>query len=164
MLKEIVGKIRRSIRYSKLKRKYSINISPSSVVYNVNFAGCGKIEEDSRLIGDELIYVGKNIYINAGCHLLGNITIGDDVMIGPKVIMWSRDHGVSIDQVMRLQSHIDCPINIGNDVWIGAGAIILKGVSIKNGAVVGAGSIVTKDVCENTIVAGNPAKIIGVRK
>ncbi|MBE3922677.1 DapH/DapD/GlmU-related protein [Vibrio parahaemolyticus] len=164
MLKEIISNIRKRIRYRIIKNKLDVSIAPSSVIYNVKFSGGGKIEDNTRVIGDKLITIGSNIYINAGCHFLGNINIGNDVMIGPKVTIWSRDHGIDANKLMRLQPHIDSPINIGNDVWIGAGSIILKGVSVKNGAVVGAGSIVTKDVSEGTIVAGSPARVIGVRR
>ncbi|PMN71091.1 DapH/DapD/GlmU-related protein [Enterovibrio norvegicus] len=164
MLKEIISNIVKRIRYRIIKNKLDVSIAPSSVIYNVEFSGGGKIEDDTRVIGDKLITIGSNIYINAGCHFLGNINIGNDVMIGPKVTIWSRDHGIDENILMRLQANLDSPINIGDDVWIGAGAIILKGVSVKNGAVVGAGSVVTKDVCEGTIVAGNPARVIGVRR
>jgi acetyltransferase-like isoleucine patch superfamily enzyme len=103
-------------------------------------------------------------YLNAGCHMLGNIKIGDDVQIGPKTVIWGRDHDISRDKLIREQGHIKRDILIGNDVWIGANATILKGVTIGNGAVIGAGSVVTKDVPEYAVVVGNPAKVIHYRQ
>ncbi|MBE0376693.1 hypothetical protein PPRY_a2636 [Pseudoalteromonas prydzensis ACAM 620] len=65
---------------------------------------------------------------------------------------------------MREQPHKQLPITIGNDVWIGANVTILKGVTIASGAIVGAGSVVTKDIAENSIVVGNPARTVKQRK
>ncbi|MBO6523474.1 MAG: acyltransferase [Balneolaceae bacterium] len=110
-----------------------------------------------------MITIGKNFYLNAHCHLLGEITIGNDVLVGPKTIIWGRDHGISKDQLIREQNHIKDPIIIGNDVWIGANVTILKGVKIEDGAVIGAGSVVTKNVPENSICVGNPAKVVKYR-
>lgn len=131
---------------------------------NVSFKGKATIEPYCRLVGDPRIVVGYNFYMNAGCHILGDVAFGDDVMLGPKVIIWSRDHGMAPNAPMRTQPHTSAPIRVGNDVWIGAAAIILKGVTIGDGAVVGAGSVVTKDVPARAIVVGNPARIVRYRE
>ena len=135
-----------------------------SEVGNVEFKGKAVIEPFCRFSGTPLIELGENFYANAYCHFLGEITIGNDVQIGPKVIIWARDHGIERDTIINKQSHVSKKIIIGNDVWIGASSVILKGVVIGTGAIVGAGSVVTKDVAENSIVVGSPAKLIGVRK
>lgn len=122
------------------------------------------IEPYCRLSGDPKIIVGDNFYMNAGCHILGEITFGNNVMIGPKTVIWGRDHGILKDKLMREQPHSKLPIIIGNDVWIGANVTVLKGVTIGNGAVVGAGSVVTKNIPEYAIVVGNPARVVKYRE
>lgn len=146
-----------------LKRK-GVIIYHSTVFSNISFKGTAKIEPYCRIIGTPLITIGNNFYMNVDCHLLGEITIGNDVMIGPKTIIWGRDHGMENNGIaMKRQSHISLPIIIKDDVWIAANVIILKGVTIGEGAVVGAGSVVVKDVPPYAIVAGNPAKVIKYR-
>ncbi|SRR5258705_3122034 len=147
----------------KLKRK-GIILKKYSELVRVKFAGKAVIEPFTKLKGDPLITCGDNFYVNAHCHILGEITFGDNVLIAPKVIIWGRDHGYSKDQLMNKQPYNRKPIKIGNDVWIGACAIVLKGVTIGDGAIVAAGAVVTKDVEPYTIVAGNPAKMIKRRE
>lgn len=105
------------------------------------------------------IRVGKNVFINFGCTFMdrGGITLGNDVFIAPHVQLITENHGLSPDERRFI---ISSPIIIGNNVWIGAGAIILPGVTVGDNAVIGAGSVVTKNVAANTVVAGNPAKLI----
>ena len=107
------------------------------------------------------IYIGRNFFANFDCVFLdaGKITIGDNCKLGPKVMILSVTHPVEPD-ARRDGINIPIDVTIGDDVWIGAGAIILPGVAIGNKAVIGAGSVVTKDVPESCVVAGNPARII----
>ena len=105
------------------------------------------------------IHLGKNVFINAGCKFQdqGGIYIGDDALIGHNVIMATLNHEENPERRANL---IAAPINIGNRVWIGSNATILSGVTIGDGAIIAAGAVVTKDVEENSIVAGVPAKFI----
>ena len=105
------------------------------------------------------IRVGKNVFINAGCCFQdqGGITIGDGVLIGHQVVLATLNHDLDPD---KRQSMIPKPIVIGNNVWIGSHATILGGVTIGDGSVIAAGAVVTKDVPENTVAGGVPAKII----
>ena len=147
----------------KLKSK-GIDLRKNAELIRVNFSGKAIIEPYTKLKGDPLITCGDNFYANAHCHILGEITFGDNVLIGPKVIIWGRDHGTDKSSPMNTQTYTRKPITIGNDVWIGACSIILKGVKIGDGAIVGAGSVVTKDVEPYSVVAGNPAKLIKYRQ
>ncbi len=105
------------------------------------------------------ITLGKRVFINSGCCFQdqGGIEIGDDCLIGQQVVIATLNH--DLDPARR-GNMFPAPVKIGNKVWIGAHATILPGVTIGDGAVVGAGAVVTKDVPENAIVAGVPAKII----
>jgi acetyltransferase-like isoleucine patch superfamily enzyme len=148
----------------KLLRAKGVVIHNNTVFSGVNFLGKAVIEPYCRLSGDPKIIIGDNFYMNAGCHIQGNITFGRNVMIGPKTIMWGRDHSMERDKPMKEQKHIKLDINVDNDVWIGASAIILKGIKIGKGAVIGAGAVVTKDIPEYAVAVGNPAKVIKYRK
>lgn len=163
MLKTLWIAIANSYKKIRLIRQ-NVLIHKGVSISGVTFLGSAIIEPYCRIIGDPIVTIGKNFYINAFCHILGEVNIGDDVLIGPKVTIWGRDHGTRADELIRKQPHIKESINIGNDVWIGANATILKGVSIGNGAVIGAGSIVTKDIPEFSIAVGVPAKVIKLRK
>lgn len=146
-------------RRLSLKRQ-GVVIHHHTYFKGVFFQGRAVIEPYCRLNGDPTITIGSNFYMNSGCHLLGEITIGNDVMIGPKTIIWGRDHGMALGEPMRLQPHSKRPVLIGDDVWIGANVTILKGVSIGDGAVIAAGAVVVRDVPPLAIVAGNPARVV----
>ena len=149
---------------SRWLRRQGVRVYNGAVLSRVKFLGTAVIEPYCRLNGDPLITVGDNFYLNSGCHLLGNIRFGKNVLIGPKVVFWGRDHGIELGLPMNQQPHVRSDIFVGDDVWIGASAVVLKGVSIATGAVVGAGSIVTKDVPKNAVVAGSPARVIKYRE
>ena len=87
----------------------------------------------------------------------GGIEIGDNALIGQQVVIATLNHDITS---AKRQNMLPSLVKIENDVWIGAKATILSGVTIGNGAIVAAGAVVTKDVPENTVVAGVPAKII----
>lgn len=108
--------------------------------------------------GDE-ITVGQNVFINQNCTFydLGGLHIADDVMIGPNVSIITAGHGLAPSQ---RRVTIGNPIVIERNVWIAACVTIIGGVTIGENAVVGAGSVVTKDVPPNTLVGGNPARVI----
>jgi len=139
--------------------KRGVKLYNNTIVSNVSFDGKATIEPYCRFIGEPEIKIGHDFYANAHCHFLGDIKIGDNVMIGPKTIIWSRDHGTVAGELMNVQNYIDECIEIESNVWIGANVTILKGVKIGTGAVIGAGSVVTKSIPSDAIAAGNPALV-----
>ncbi len=107
----------------------------------------------------KFISLGKNVFINHACSFLdlGGVTIEDDIMLRPRVNLTSENHPLdpSDRKTVILQ-----PIVIKRNAWIGAGATILPYITIGENAIVAAGAVVTKDVPDNSIVAGVPAKIV----
>jgi len=106
------------------------------------------------------IQLGARAFANANCVLLdcAEIRIGDNFQAGPGVQLLTPEH--PLDAVARRGEETARPIAIGDDVWIGGGAIVLAGVTIGDRSVIGAGSVVTKDVPSDVVVVGNPAKIV----
>ena len=107
------------------------------------------------------IEVGDKFFMNYNCCILDvmKVTIGNFVMCGPNVQIYTATHPMDA-KTRSSWLEFAKPVQIGNDVWVGGGAIICPGVTIGNGAVIGAGAVVTKDVPDNVFYAGNPAKII----
>lgn len=105
------------------------------------------------------ITVGKDVFINTGCHFQdqGNIVLGDGALIGHNVILATLNHDKN-----PAKRHIlhPAPITLGKNVWIGANATVLPGVTIGDGTIVAAGAVVTKDVPPGVIVGGVPARIL----
>jgi acetyltransferase-like isoleucine patch superfamily enzyme len=127
----------------------------------------GKKVDDSFLLippfytaGGNEIRVGRNVFVNQNCTFydLGGLDIADDVMIGPNVSVITTGH--PLEPSRRRAATIGKRIAIERGVWIAAGATIIGGVTIGENAVVAAGSVVTKDVSPNTLVGGNPARVI----
>lgn len=102
------------------------------------------------------ITFGKNVFLNTGCTFqdLGGITIGDASQIGQNVTLCTLNHGLAPEMRNTIYPK---PIHIGKNVWIGANALVLPGVTIGDNAVIAAGAVVTKDVPADTVVGGNPA-------
>lgn len=105
------------------------------------------------------IRLGRNVFINHACSFLdlGGITIEDEVMVGPRVNITSENHPV---KVADRKTMVPGAVVIKRNAWIGAAASIMPGVTIGENSVVAAGAVVTKDVPENTVVAGIPAKVV----
>ncbi|MDR2948768.1 MAG: sugar O-acetyltransferase [Prevotella sp.] len=107
----------------------------------------------------QFIRLGKKVFINSGCIFMdrGGITLEDGAFIGPNVNIITENHA---EEPRLRHSVYTKPILIKRNAWIGAAAIILPGVTIGENAIVAAGAVVTKDVPDNMVVGGNPAKII----
>lgn len=129
------------------------------------FAECGEncyIELPFRANwGGHHVHLGSGVYANFNLTLVddGHIYVGDKVMFGPNVTITTANHPIEPELRSRaLQYNKD--VYIGENAWIGAGAIILPGIRIGRDAVIGAGSIVTKDVPERTVAVGNPCRVL----
>lgn len=107
------------------------------------------------------IKIGKNFYANHNCVILdvNRVTIGDNVLFGPNVQVYTATHPLNPEE-RNSGVEMGYPIEIGDNVWVGGGAIICPGVKIGKNAVIAAGSVVIKDIPENVLVGGNPAKVI----
>lgn len=117
--------------------------------------------------GQGRIGLGDRAYLGHGSVLYGagGLHVGRDVLVGPRVILTSQGHGFETPGLTVREHPLRlAPVFIGDDVWIGAGAIVLPGVSLGVGAVVAAGAVVTHDVAPYGVVAGVPARPIGQRE
>jgi maltose O-acetyltransferase len=107
------------------------------------------------------IRLGSKVFFNFNCVVLDvmAVTIGDNVLFGPSVQIYTATHPMDAD-TRRKWLEFAKPITIGSDVWVGGGAIILPGVTIGSRTVIGAGSVVTRDIPDDVFAAGNPCRII----
>lgn len=133
---------------------------------NVSLSGKSSIIFSDRNDGPPVLRVGDGTFIGHNCslHIADAVTIGEHCLIAGGVRISDND-GHPLDPVRRRRNEAMPreairPVSIGDDVWIGAGAHVLKGVAIGDRSVVGAGAIVTRDVPSDVVVAGNPARIV----
>lgn len=111
--------------------------------------------------GGRHVHFGKHVYANFHLTMVddGHIYVGDEVMFGPNVTVATAGH--PIDPTLRraaLQYNAD--VHIGNNVWIGAGAVLVPGVTVGDNSVIGAGSVVTRDIPANVVAVGNPCRVL----
>ena len=111
--------------------------------------------------GGRHIHFGDGVYCNFGCTFVDDthIYVGDHVMFGPNVVVATAAHPIA-PALREKGLQYNKPVHIGNNCWIGAGAIILPGVTIGENTVIGAGSVVTKDIPSNVVAVGNPCKVV----
>ncbi len=152
-----------------------------SLIYRFNSSAWDKSEERNDILKELLgkigqnysilqrfyccygknIYVGNNFFANIDCSFLdiNKIVIGDNVLIGPRVMLLTATHPTDYE-VRRKHLEYGLPITIGNDVWIGGGTIINPGITIGDRTIIGSGSVVTKDIPRDVIAVGNPCHVI----
>jgi acetyltransferase-like isoleucine patch superfamily enzyme len=173
-------------RSAKLVRLLASSVDPRALLhmfrmanyYNTNHVRprrlikMGKspsISPDAIFSNPERISFGDNIHIGSRSHIwagpsVGRITIGDDVLIGPDVMITAASYRFDDGSPVTSQVMDEGDINIGNDVWLGAKVVVLPGVTIGVGAIVGASAVVTKNIPDFAIAVGIPARVVGQRK
>lgn len=106
-------------------------------------------------------HFGNHVYCNFGVTMVDDthIYVGDDTMLGPNVIVATAGHPI-LPELREQAYQYNMPVHIGKNCWVGAGAIILPGITIGDNVVVGAGSVVTKDIPSNVVAVGNPCKVL----
>lgn len=111
--------------------------------------------------GGHHVHLGRMVYANYGLTMVDDthIYVGDCTMFGPNVIVATAGHPI-LPELREQQYQYNMPVHIGRNCWIGAGAIILPGITIGENTVVGAGSVVTRDLPDNVVAAGNPCRVL----
>ena len=112
-------------------------------------------------LGGKHVHFGSHIYANFNLTMVDDthIYVGDHTMIGPNVIIATGGHPV-LPSLREQEYQFNMPVRVGRNCWIGAGAILLPGVSVGDNTVIGAGSVVTKDIPADVVAAGNPCRVM----
>lgn len=111
--------------------------------------------------GGHHTHLGKNVYANFNLTLVDDthIYIGDYTMMGPNVVIATAGHPI-LPELREKGYQFNMPVHIGKNCWLGAGVIVLPGVTIGDNVVIGAGSVVTKDIPDNVVAVGNPCRVL----
>ena len=153
----------------------NVFVSDRVTIYKAKNGGPVYLEDSVSILNDCIIETGENgsvrfgreSYIHPRCHFnayLSRIYIGPAVMVAADCAFYAHDHGMKPGATIRSQPLLTKgPIYVGADAWLGTKVTVLSGVRIGKGAVVGAGSVVTRDVPENAVAYGVPAKVIKMR-
>jgi acetyltransferase-like isoleucine patch superfamily enzyme len=158
----------------ELKIGVKCNIDPAA---HIGFEEYGK---GRILIGDRVrvrpnavlrtcsgtIVLSNDAVIGFGAiiHALGNVVIGEHVLISPNVGIYAQNHGTKRGTLIAAQDNVPGRVEIKKGAWVGASAVIIGPVVIGEGAIIGAGAVITHDVPDEAIFAGNPSKLIGYRR
>ena len=111
--------------------------------------------------GGKNVHLGKNVYFNFNATMVDDthIYIGDYTMLGPNVVIATAGHPI-LPELREKALQFNLPVHIGKNCWLGAGVIVLPGVTIGDNTVIGAGSVVTKDIPANVVAVGNPCRVL----
>ncbi|GAB3021283.1 acyltransferase [Niabella terrae] len=133
--------------------------------YNKFHLGAGSIIEDFATVNNGVgdLYIGRETIIGIGSVLIGPVSIGDHVMLAQHIVVSGLNHGYEDISLPPSKQPVSCKeIVIGDNVWIGANAVITAGVQIGKHAIIGAGSVVTRSVPAYAVAAGNPARVLKI--
>ena len=111
--------------------------------------------------GGKHVHFGKNVYANFGLTLVDDthIYVGDGTMFGPNCVIATAGHPID-PELRERQLQYNVPVHIGKNCWLGAGVLVMPGVTIGDNTVIGAGSVVTKDIPSNVVAVGNPCRVL----
>lgn len=155
------------LKAGKLVQKFNTadygNVALKSGILKELFGTVGKgivVEHNFHCDLGYNIHVGENFYAGFNCTILdmAEVRIGDNCLLGPNVGIYAAGHTIS--PIGRHESGVAKPIQIGDNVWIGGHSVVVGGVKIGDNSIIAAGSVVIRDVPENSVFAGNPAKKI----
>ena len=164
-----------TIYHTGLTLKDNVFIGDRVVIYQADDGGPVELHNGVSLLRDTIIetgfggslIIGNETWIHPRCQInayMAPITIGRGAQIAPSCAIYSYDHCFASGEKIRKQGlQSKGPIVIGDDAWLAVGVTVLSGVTIGKGAVVGAGSVVTKDVPDEGIAVGNPARVVKMR-
>ena len=147
---EAIPRVDQAARFAKLKQMFA-EVGEGTYVESPFYAN----------FGGRHVHLGKYVYTNFGVTFVDDthIYIGDYTMLGPNVTIATAGH--PIDPMLRQMGlQYNLPVRIGNNCWLGAGVIVMPGVTIGDNTVIGAGSVVTKDIPANVVAVGNPCRVL----
>ena len=147
---EAIPRVNQEARFAKLKAMFA-EVGEGTYVESPFYAN----------FGGRHVHLGKNVYTNFGVTFVDDthIYVGDYTMIGPNVTIATAGHPVDPD-LRRQGLQYNLPVHIGKNCWLGAGVIVLPGVTIGDNTVIGAGSVVTKDIPSGVVAVGNPCRVL----
>ena len=147
---EAIPRVNQEARFTKLKEMFA-EVGEGTYVESPFYAN----------FGGRHVHLGKNVYTNFGVTFVDDthIYVGDYTMIGPNVTIATAGHPVDPD-LRRQGLQYNLPVHIGKNCWLGAGVVVLPGVTIGDNTVIGAGSVVTKDIPSGVVAVGNPCRIL----
>ena len=170
-IKRILGQLIYDCFAKKLPESYSyIKVGQTAIrafCARMILAECGEnVNVEKGAVFSGKVHLGNNSGIGINASIGGACYIGENVMMGPQCVIYSRNHEFSDTEIPMCQQGFreERPVYIGDDVWIGGRVTILPGVKVGSHSIIGAGSVVSKDVPEWAIVAGNPAQVKKYRK
>ena len=142
--------VRQDLREAKLKEMFA-EVGENCYVESPFYAN----------MGGRHVHLGKNVYTNFGVTFVDDthIYIGDYTMLGPNVTIATAGHPID-PELRQMGLQYNLPVRIGNNCWLGAGVIVMPGVTIGDNTVIGAGSVVTKDIPANVVAVGNPCRVL----
>lgn len=153
-----LGKKRIHIKFGLYYRRFLVRNILENCGKNINIERFAKFNRN--------IIIGNNSTIGKNSSVAPYTKIGDNVLLAPEVIMYSKNHSIARTDIPIIKQGFDDfkPITICNDVWIGRRVILLPGITIGEGSIIGAGAVVAKDIPPYSIAVGNPVKVIRNRK
>jgi len=158
----VTGRLAQIYRRAVLHRR-GVVLRRGARIEHVRFLGTALLEPDCLFLGQPEIVLGRNFYANACTDVRGDVVFGDDVLLGPKVVIWDHCDPAAPTEEGASGREARAPVRIGDDVWIAASCVVVGGVTVGSGAVVGAGSVVVEDVPPQAIAVGNPARVVRYR-